>query len=148
MSPKAVDLKIVNQRLSYFLVLLGDLQRLPAGSFEEFSADWKNAPTAESLVRRAVEALLDTARHLLSRAYGLGTLQYRQVAHHAAEKGLIADPELGRILLQIAGFRNRLAHHYEDVTAHEIYSILADHLHELEAIGAELRAASERLTAK
>lgn len=59
----------------------------------------------DSLLRRAIEALLDATRHLLAKGFGLGALEYRQAVRLAAEKGLVMDPELQARFLQIAGFR-------------------------------------------
>lgn len=60
-------------------------------------------------------------------------------------RSLITDPELGRRLFQIAGYRNRLVHHYEDVTPEELYQILHDDLGDLDRAIRELRAAAARL---
>lgn len=145
MSPRPLDLKIVRERLALLAQLLADLRRLPAETFEGFTADWRNVPTAESLVRRAVETVFDVARHLLSSSFGMGSLEYRQVAISAAERGLIRDPELGARFANIAGFRNRLVHHYEDVTSEELHRVVRDHLGDLDLIAEELREAAVRL---
>ncbi len=146
MSPRSIDLKVVSEHLGYLQQLLTDLRRLPAASFEEFSADWRNFPTSESLIRRSIETLLDVARHLLSRAFGLGALEYRRTARAAAEHGLVRDEQTAAALVEIAGFRNRLTHHYEAVTPGELYKIISEHLGDLEAVAGELRAAAERLS--
>lgn len=146
MSPRLLSLKLVGDRLDLESRLVADLKRLPNSSFEAFTDDWRNVPTAESLLRRAVETLLDVARHLLSSGFGLGSLEYRQVARYSAEHGLVRDPELGRVFEEMAGFRNRLTHHYEDVTPQELFGVVKNHLPDLEAISNELRSAATRMT--
>ena len=145
MSPKPLDLKMVGDRLAYQARLMTDLRRLPVDSLADFQSDWRNVPTAESLLRRAIESLLDVARHLLSSAFGMGSLEYRQVAQLAAEEDVLRDPELAARFVQIAGFRNRLTHYYEAVTPEELYNILCHHVSDLDAVAAELRRAAEEL---
>ncbi len=124
MTPGSIDLKIVAGRLDLVGQYLNDLRDLPSGSMEQFLANRLYPAAAESLLRRAIESLLDTARHLLAKGFGLGALQYREAARLAAEKGLIHDKELATRFEQIAGFRIRLTHHYEEVTSEELFKIL------------------------
>jgi uncharacterized protein YutE (UPF0331/DUF86 family) len=49
----------------------------------------------------------------------------------------------GRIDLKIV--RNRLTHHYDEVTPRELFEIITGHLDELEAIAETLRSAASRL---
>lgn len=145
MSPRLIDLKVVSEHLAYLAQILNDLRRLPAASREEFEADWRNSHAAESLIRRAIECVIDVARHLLSREYGLGSLEYRATARAAAEHGLIKNPETASRFVEIAGFRNRLTHHYEAVTSAELFKIVSEHLGDLEAVADDLRSVAERL---
>ncbi len=71
MSPSRIDLKVVGDRLGYAEECLEGLRGLPAGSREEFLADHRNAWSADSLLRRGIEAIFDTARHLLAKGFGI-----------------------------------------------------------------------------
>jgi uncharacterized protein YutE (UPF0331/DUF86 family) len=144
-SPTGVNLKVVGQRLELVAQALEDLRALPAATPENFRQDRRNAPAAESHLRRAIEALFDIARHLLAKGLGIGQLEYRAVARQALEKGFIEDHELAARFVQMAGFRNRLVHHYEEVTVGELYEVVRDHLTDLEALADELRRAAGRL---
>ena len=44
------------------------------------AGDRRNPAAAESFLRRAIEALLDAARHLLAKGHGPAGLEYRDVA--------------------------------------------------------------------
>ncbi len=145
MTRDAVNLKIVAERLEHVSRCLDDLRELPATTLKDFLADRRNAPAADSLLRHAIEALFDTARHLLAKAYGLGQLEYRQVAETSAAKGIVTDSELAARFEKIAGFRNRLIHYYEEVTPEELYGIIRNDLGDLEALAAELRNSARRL---
>jgi len=145
MTHGAVKLKIVADRLDLVRDCLEGLRALPSASFEEFLADRRNVPAAESHLRRAIESLFDVARHLLAKGFGIVQLEYRGVARAAAEKGLITDDALAEQLRKIAGFRNRLVHHYDEVTPEELYAIVHGHLGDLEKLAAELEVSGARL---
>jgi hypothetical protein len=57
---------IVTERVSWVRTMLAALRRLPLSTYEEFMADPRNPAAAESSLRRALEALLDSARHILA----------------------------------------------------------------------------------
>lgn len=145
MTPGPIDLKIVANRLDLVDRYLVTLRTIPFESIEQFLADERNPAAAESLLRRAIESLLDTARHLLAKGFGLGALQYREAARLAAEKALVQDEDLAAKFQQIAGFRIRLTHHYEEVANEELFRILSQHLQDLEDLREELGQAASRL---
>ncbi len=148
MTPTQVDLKVVTTRLEIVEASLRHLRALPAGTRVEFLADERNPAAAESHLRRAIEALLDVARHLLAKGFGEGPLEYRQVARRAAERGLVADPAVAHTFYLLAGYRNRLTHFYSEVTSEELFEIVTQRLGDLTAVAAELRQAAVRLTPK
>jgi uncharacterized protein YutE (UPF0331/DUF86 family) len=148
MTPGPVDLKIVRDRLVLLEQSLVDLRSLPHASLDEFIVDRRNVLAADAALRRGLEALFDVARHLLAKGYGVGSLEYREVAQEAAEHGVIVDRGLAARLVQMAGYRNRLTHHYDEVTPAELFAIVAHDLPDLEAIAEELRAAAARLVGR
>ncbi len=148
MTPTGVDLKVVAERLDIVRACLLDLRALARDDLQTFAADRRNPAAAESFLRRALEALFDTARHLLGKGLGLGRLEYREVARLSLEHGLLTGPALGESFLKIAGFRNRLTHYYHEVTAEELFAVLEADLDDVEMIAAELQDAASRLAAK
>ncbi len=147
MTPGSIDLKVVSDRLKLVSDHLDELRALPAGSLDEFAADRRNPRAAEALLRRAIEAPFDLARHLLAKGFGLGPLEYREVARLAARHGVIEDEALADRMEQIAGFRNRLTHRYEDVTTSELFGVVSNELGDLAGIAEELHRAAARLVA-
>ncbi len=145
MTAGPIDLEVVGDRLSIVRECVDDLKRIPAGSLEVFAGDFRNPATAESLLRRAIEALFDTARHLLSRAHGLAALECREVARQAGARGLFEDERLNSRFVEIAGFRNRLTHFHDEVTPPELFGILSDDLDDLGRIAEHLASAASRL---
>lgn len=146
MSPTGIDLKVVADRLDLVARCLAELRALPSDTLEHFLSDRRNWPAAESHLRRAIESLFDTARHLVAKGFGIGKLEYREIAKLAGENGLVLDRELAKRFVHMGGFRNRLVHHYEEVTAEELYEVVVHHIADLEALSAELSAAAVRLT--
>ncbi|HSN55052.1 MAG TPA: DUF86 domain-containing protein [Candidatus Sulfomarinibacteraceae bacterium] len=145
MTPGTVDLKVVGDRLQIVIASLTDLRGIPQGSFDEFVSDRRNPLASDAALRRALEALFDVARHLLAKGKGLAGLEYREVATLAREHGLIQDADLADRFHAMAGYRNRLTHHYEKVTDLELFGIVSEHLGDIEAIAESLRAAASDL---
>jgi uncharacterized protein YutE (UPF0331/DUF86 family) len=145
MTPGHVDLKIVSDRLELARRCLADLEALRARGGDAFAGDRRNPAAAESFLRRAIEALFDAARHLLAKGHGLAGLEYREVARLVRDWGVVTDAALAPRLIQIAGFRNRLTHYYDEVTPEELFRVLESDLGNLEAFARELEAAATRL---
>lgn len=143
MTPSAIDLKIVGDRLEIVEAALRELRALPAADVATFTGDRRNIWAADALLRRAIEALFDTARHLLAKAHGRGGLEYREVARLAAELGLV-PADLAESLMKIAGFRNRLAHYYDEVTPTELFAVVSGRLGDLAALADALRSSAAR----
>jgi len=146
-TPGAVDLKVVHDRLRIARTCVAGLRSLPADTLDDFCSDLRNPAAADSLLRRAIEALFDTARHLLSKAHGLGALEYREVARHAHEKRIIADQDLARRFQEMAGYRNRLTHFYDEITSEELFDILRHRLGDLDAVREALIESATELAA-
>ena len=145
MTPGSIDLKVVGDRLRVVAQSLDDLRAIPSESFDEFISDRRNPLAADAALRRALEALFDVARHLLAKGKGLAGLEYRAVAKLASEHGLIDDPEQNERFPAMAGYRNRLTHHYDEVTPEELFGIVTERLGDIEAIAESLRVAAADL---
>lgn len=141
MSPTGVDLKVVSDRLALVEAALADLRALPNETLDRFTADRRNVPAAESHLRRALEALFDTARHLLAKGHGIGKLEYREIARLCGEKHLIDDATLVERFTRMGGFRNR----YGEVTPAELYGVVRNHLADVESVAAELAEAATKI---
>jgi uncharacterized protein YutE (UPF0331/DUF86 family) len=146
LTPTGIRLKVVEDRIGFLERCLAELHELPAGSLAEFLGDRRNAASAESLLRRGIEALLDTARHLLAKGLGIPVVEYGEVALQAVKHGLVEDRALGEAFGKIAKYRNRMAHFYDEITDEELYGIVRNHLGDLKGLATELRRAAGRLT--
>jgi hypothetical protein len=77
MSPAQLSERIVTARLAWVREMTARIRSLPLASYERFAADERNVASAESYLRRALEALLDLGRHVLAKAFGIATTEYK-----------------------------------------------------------------------
>ena len=106
---------------------LSELRTFSSMTKEAFLSDKKNPPFVESYLRRSLEAVFDIGRHILAKTYGSRVIEYKAIAKELGEKGVITG-ELTDILLEMAGYRNRMVHFYKEVTPEEMYEIVTKHL--------------------
>lgn len=133
MTPQKISLRIVLDRLDWVQRMVAEIEQLPLSDRTAFLADNRNVWTAESCLRRGLEALLDTGRHILAKGFATGVTQYKEVAQQLGEKGVLneTDAQLLRIL---AGYRNRMVHFYHEISAEELYEICVSQLSDLKQI--------------
>lgn len=133
MTPSEMRAKTIVDRIGIVRSMLDNLRKLPLGSLEEFTGDSRNAPAAESLLRRALEALMDLGRHILAKGFGRGVSEYKKVGAELGEVGVLGS-EHAALFRKMAGYRNRMVHLYDEVTTEELYQICAEQLDDFEAI--------------
>ena len=102
-------------------------------SEEEFLSDNRNYAATESYLRRALEAIFDICRHILSKMYGFKEIEYKKVALELGRKGIIENKNyVNTVLLKMAGYRNRLVHMYYEVSKKELYEIIQTGLSDID----------------
>jgi len=133
MVPTQLRAKIVLERLSWIRQMIANIRALPLGSRAEFTEDPRTPAAAESYLRRCLEALLDLGRHLLAKAFGRATSEYKAIAHELQEVGVLG-PDEANLLREMAGYRNRLVHFYDEVSVEELYEICTKGLNDIERL--------------
>ncbi len=133
MSPSSVSRQSILDRLALVDELLRRVRSLPLHDEEEFFDDFRNVYTAESALRRSLEALADAGRHILAKGYADGTREYRQVAERLGERDVLNE-QITKQFREMMGYRNRMVHHYDEVTPDEIYQICLNNLNDIEAV--------------
>lgn len=106
---------------------------LPLASLAEFLAEPHMVGAAESYLRRALEALLDLGRHILAKGFGVAATEYKEIPRRLRDAGVLA-PEAAERMAQMAGYRNRLVHFYDEVTPEELYEIVSGRRGDIEQI--------------
>jgi uncharacterized protein YutE (UPF0331/DUF86 family) len=133
MMTSAVRAEIVAEKIAYIRNMVEAIRSLPQSSYDDFSADARNAAAAESYLRRALEALFDLGRHILVKAFAAAPAEYKQIAEGLAKNGVLSKEE-GRILTEMAGYRNRMVHFYHEIGERELYDICRDRLIDIQGL--------------
>jgi uncharacterized protein YutE (UPF0331/DUF86 family) len=128
-----MSLRIVSDRLALIAEYLGEIRALPLDDYAAFMADRRNIWTAESCLRRILEALLDIGRHMLAKGFGQGVTEYKEIAVGLRERQVL-NPRIAGLFIQLAGYRNRMVHYYHEITPDELYGICTAQLGDLEQV--------------
>lgn len=83
-------------------------------------------------LRLALEGILYIATHVLSRFPGARETEYKRIASKLGEVGVIDREYADTVLVELAGYRNRLTHFYAEVKAEELYKICRENLGDVE----------------
>jgi uncharacterized protein YutE (UPF0331/DUF86 family) len=135
MSPAQVQASLVHERLTWIAEMVAGIQRLDLTDMAVFLSDPRNPAAAESFLRRAIEALLDLGRHIAAKGYGLAATEYKAVPDALYGVGVLTADEAAT-LRQIAGYRNRLVHFYDEVGPEELYDVCAHHVGDIVRVAA------------
>lgn len=138
MTESQASARVVFDRLEWVDRMVAEVRALPLDDHQAFFADSRNVWTAESCLRRALEALLDLGRHLLAKRFGEGVTEYRDVANGLLQRGVLPETQ-ATALRQMAGYRNRLVHYYHEISPEELYQIASEQLGDVECVAAALR---------
>jgi uncharacterized protein YutE (UPF0331/DUF86 family) len=133
MTPSELREKVVTERVKWLRQMLDNLSSLPFADFESFVSDNRNIASAESYLRRAIEALLDLGRHVLARGFGEAVAEYKQIAGELMNHGVIQEKEAEKLRV-IAGYRNRMVHFYQEISDRELYEICTRDIGDIENI--------------
>lgn len=138
MTPGKIQARIVSDRLEWIERMLEEIRGLPLERLEDFLSDRRNVWTAESCLRRAIEALMDLGRYILARGFGRGVAEYKEIATALKERGVLGEVDGERFRI-LAGYRNRMVHFYHEMTEPELYEICSSRLQDLERAEEALR---------
>lgn len=124
------------------VVALTKLRDIP---LKEFSEGVSYA-VAEHHLRRALEAIFDAGNHILSRlALGPGQRPetYRAIALALGQHKIVPEDFARGSLQEMAGYRNRMTHFYDEITPEELHGILQNQLGDLETFAKFLKGLIE-----
>lgn len=133
MTPSGLREKIIVERVAWIGKMIKGIQALPLDSKESFLSDPRNAASAESYLRRALEALMDLGRHILAKGFGKAVTEYKEIPRELHTEGVLQSTDAS-LMRELAGYRNRMVHFYDEVTTDELYNICHDQLNDVEKI--------------
>lgn len=124
MSPGLISRVVVADKTAAIRRMRDGIRSLPLGDLAAFTADPRMVAAGDSYLRRALEALLDLARHVLAKGFGRAPAEYAEVARQLGEVGVI-DPARTARLTEMARYRNRMVHFYDEISDAELHAILS-----------------------
>jgi len=133
MTPSGLREKIIVERAAWIRKMIEGIKALPLDSKESFLSDPRNAASAESYLRRALEALMDLGRHILAKGFGKAVTEYKEIPRELHREGVLHSTDTS-LMRELAGYRNRMVHFYDEVTTDELYNICHNQLNDVERI--------------
>jgi len=141
-----IDARRVMEKLDMLGGYVARMKVIRRLSRDEFLADPDKPAAAESYLRRSLEAVFDIGRHILAKTGGVSLAgEYKSIARGLGDRGVVSK-SLSEILVQMAGYRNRLVHLYHDVSNEELYAIMESGLPDLERFIREIADFVQRST--
>ncbi|MEW6106307.1 MAG: DUF86 domain-containing protein [Bacillota bacterium] len=141
-----IDTRRVMEKLDMLGGYVARMKVIRRLSRDEFLADPDKPAAAESYLRRSLEAVFDIGRHILAKTGGVSLAgEYKSIARGLGDRGVVSK-SLSEILVQMAGYRNRLVHLYHDVSNEELYAIMESGLPDLERFIREIADFVQRST--
>lgn len=133
MTPSQIRSDVVAERIAWIREMVGSIKKLPVSDYEAFISDPRNPAAAESYLRRAIEALLDLGRHILSKGFGIAVTEYKDIGVKLSEEGILSVHH-GALFRKIAGYRNRMVHFYHEVTKQELFDLCTGKTRDIEIL--------------
>jgi len=131
MSPGLISRVVVADKASAIRRMIGGIRSLPLDTVDTFTADPRMVAAGDSYLRRALEALLDLARHLLAKGFGRAPAEYAAVARELGEVGVVDTKRAARLAI-LARYRNRMVHFYDEISETELHGILSRDIGDVE----------------
>ena len=133
--------KVLLNRLSEIERDVAELEKFRGLTLKAFTRGIHYA-VAEHHLRRALEAIFDAGNHILSRlplAPNQRPETYKAIALAMGRYRIVSEAFAQGPLSEMAGYRSRLVHFYDEVTSAELYEIIQNQLKDLETFAKALR---------
>lgn len=133
--------KVLLNRLAEIERDVTELEKFQKLTLKEFARGVHFA-VAEHHLRRALEAIFDAGNHILSRlplAPNQRPETYKAIALAMGRYKIVSEAFAQGPLSEMAGYRNRLVHFYDEVTPSELYDIVQNQLKDLEIFAKALQ---------
>ena len=131
------DEELVAKRLAFIETCLRELRQLARPG--DLTTDIREQRFVEHTLQLSIQAALDVAAHIVSEQRLGEPATNRELFDRLAQAGWIGR-ELADRVSNMAGFRNVLVHGYTDVDLSIVQDVLANHLGDLDAYIAAIRA--------
>lgn len=127
-----VDRDKIRSKLQFISEARRQLEQIHARGEKAFLSDPILQAAAVRNLQVGIEAMLDTANHILAREGIAVPGTYRQAVEALLREGILPASH-GQAFLRMVSFRNRAVHLYDSVDPQEIAHILDGHLGDFDA---------------
>lgn len=127
----SINKKIIKEKLFIIEGAINRLKQFQPYTLEAFK-EGDCFAIADHHLRRALEALLEIGTHILSRIPGAKPASYGDITRLLGEHNIIPKKFADKELMQMAKYRNRLIHFYDEITPGELYNIIQNDLPDIE----------------
>ena len=138
MTRSSIHVAVVAAKIEAVRRMLAGIASLPLATEEEFLADVRMVAAGESFLRRALEALFDLGRHILAKGFAIASPGFKETVRNLLQQGIV-DASLAEKMTEMAGYRNRMVHFYDEVTPEELFDVLKNHLGDVETAMAAIQ---------
>lgn len=122
-----VNNTIVRARIAEIQKSLNKLKKLVKLPFEKFTKEHESYAIAEHYFRRALEATISLATHIVSRIPSEKFTDYTSVFFSLGRSGVIPK-DFAEKIAPLAKVRNRLVHVYWEVDERELYDKIKEYI--------------------
>src|SRR4051794_30747003 len=135
-----IDPEKIRAKLQFIRKAIRRLEDIRSRGREAFLADPILQGAAERNLQVGIEAILDTANHIIAREGFAVPKTYREAMETLVREKILPASQRENYL-RMASFRNRAVHLYDQIDPGEVYNILEGHLGDFETF---LRAITGR----
>jgi len=132
-----LDEEVVVAKLRSINQYTDDLKQMRGLTEDEYLDDMVTRRAVERTFVTLIQACIDLARHIRT-AENLQSGNSSKAEIEAIERAGIITTETSEVIVEAVGFRNVLAHQYDDVDHRIVYDVLHDDLHWFERFQQEV----------
>jgi uncharacterized protein YutE (UPF0331/DUF86 family) len=122
-----VDRDLLRRKLSELSEYVTQVSEYRDLTVDRYRADWKTQRIVERTLQMAIETCLDVASHVLADRGLRAPTTYAEIFEVLMQAGLMSAG-LGRVMIEMTGFRNVVVHEYTRIDAEVVIRILQERL--------------------
>lgn len=131
-----VDRDLLRRKLAELAEYVTQVSEYRDLTVERYRADWKTQRIVDRTLQLAIEACLDVASHVVADRGLRAPSTYAETFEILVQAGLMS-PGLGRVMVEMTGFRNVVVHEYTRIDAEVVIRILRKNLDDFGRFEAE-----------
>lgn len=118
---------------------LEKLEKLARLDQSDFSQD-ENFHLSQFYLRRVLEGMFNIGSHILSRLNGGRSTAYKDIALKLGEYQIVEAEYAQKVLVPMAGYRNRLTHFYADIKPEELHQMINTRPNDVRIFNTQIKA--------